>query len=108
MVSSCLCPQERPARQTTARLLENSLKERKTVNRKTVPLHLSYYAYTALLFRALMSPATNEARNDSSSNLCRWFGTAVAEFQAFTRFMDEVTSEDLQGFWGRRKSGPTI
>lgn len=73
----------------------------------TVPLHLSYYAYTALLFRALMSPATNEARNDSSSNLCRWFGTAVAEFQAFTRFIDEVTSEDLQGFWGRRKSGST-
>jgi NCS1 family nucleobase:cation symporter-1 len=52
-----------------------------------------------------MNPATNEARNDSSSNLCRWFETAVAEFQAFASFMDEVTSEDLHGFWGRRKSG---
>ncbi|KAG6358261.1 hypothetical protein INS49_014145 [Diaporthe citri] len=72
------------------------------------PLYLSYYAYTALLFRALMSPATAEARNDPSSNLCRWFGTAVAVFQAFTRFMDEVTSEDLQGFWGRHARSQLI
>lgn len=52
-----------------------------------------------------MSPATNEAKNDPSSNLCRWFGTAVAEFQAFATFMGEITPEDLQGFWGRRKPG---
>ncbi|KAJ0271674.1 hypothetical protein COL940_010906 [Colletotrichum noveboracense] len=68
------------------------------------PLHLAYHAYQALLFRALMSPATNEAKSDPSSNLCRWFGTAVAEFQGFAKFMEEVTAEDMQGFWGRRKS----
>lgn len=90
-----------------ASLLQSLSKSRRQLTVETAPLHLSYYAYMALLFRALMSPATNEARNDSSSNLCRWFGTAVAEFQAFTRFMDEVTPEDLQGFWGRRKSGFT-
>ncbi|KAL2275404.1 hypothetical protein FJTKL_02087 [Diaporthe vaccinii] len=82
--------------------------ERATGPSNNVPLHLSYYAYTALLFRALMSPATAEARNDPSSNLCRWFGTAVAEFQAFTRFMDEITSEDLQGFWGRHARSQLI
>lgn len=105
MACSCLLPKERQARQITARLPKSPSKEGRQLTVETAPLHLSYYAYEALLFRALMSPATNEARNDPSSNLCRWFGTAVAEFQAFTEFMDEVTSEDLHGFWGRRKSG---
>ncbi|KAI8270405.1 ncs1 nucleoside transporter family protein [Colletotrichum sp. SAR11_239] len=68
----------------------------------------AYHAYQALLFRALMSPATNEAKNDPSSNLCRWFGTAVAEFQGFARFMEEVTAEDLQGFWGRHARSQLI
>ncbi|KAI8295953.1 ncs1 nucleoside transporter family protein [Colletotrichum sp. SAR11_240] len=68
----------------------------------------AYHAYQALLFRALMSPATNEAKNDPSSNLCRWFGTAVAEFQGFARFMEDVTAEDLQGFWGRHARSQLI
>nr|XP_036579908.1 fungal specific transcription factor domain-containing protein [Colletotrichum truncatum]KAF6787664.1 fungal specific transcription factor domain-containing protein [Colletotrichum truncatum] len=66
------------------------------------PLHLAYYAYLALLFRALMSPATTEAKKDTSSSLRRWFRTAVTEYQGFTTFIDAVTAEDLQGFWGRR------
>ncbi|KAF3810976.1 Transporter aclS [Colletotrichum gloeosporioides] len=86
---------------TGARFLE-------LVKIKLAPLHLAYHAYQALLFRALMSPATNEAKNDPSSNLCRWFGTAVAEFQAFARFMDKVTAEDLQGFWGRHARSQLI
>ncbi|KAI8192525.1 ncs1 nucleoside transporter family protein [Colletotrichum sp. SAR 10_75] len=77
-------------------------------NNELAPLHLAYHAYHALLFRALMSPATNEAKNDPSSNLCRWFGIAVAEFQGFAKFMEEVTAEDLQGFWGRHARSQLI
>ncbi|KAI7777351.1 hypothetical protein LA080_003747 [Diaporthe eres] len=98
---------DRPVKQRHV-LLKSPSKSERQLTVETVPLHLSYYAYTALLFRALMSPATAEARNDPSSNLCRWFGTAVAEFQAFTRFMDEITSEDLQGFWGRHARSQLI
>ncbi|KAF5511514.1 Transcriptional activator protein DAL81 [Colletotrichum siamense] len=77
-------------------------------NNELAPLHLAYHAYHALLFRALMSPATNEAKSDPSSNLCRWFGIAVAEFQGFAKFMEEVTAEDLQGFWGRHARSQLI
>ncbi|KAI8246534.1 ncs1 nucleoside transporter family protein [Colletotrichum sp. SAR 10_99] len=77
-------------------------------NNELAPLHLAYHASQALLFRALMSPATNEAKSDPSSNLCRWFGTAVAEFQGFAKFMEEVTAEDLQGFWGRHARSQLI
>ncbi|KAI8200844.1 ncs1 nucleoside transporter family protein [Colletotrichum sp. SAR 10_76] len=76
-------------------------------NNELAPLHLAYHASQALLFRALMSPATNEAKSDPSSSLCRWFGTAVAKFQGFARFMEEVTAEDLQGFWGRHARAHT-
>ncbi|KAK2756054.1 fungal specific transcription factor domain-containing protein [Colletotrichum kahawae] len=82
--------------------------ERANGSSNNAPLHLAYHAYQALLFRALMSPATNEAKNDPASNLCRWFGTAVAEFQGFARFMEEVTAEDLQGFWGRHARSQLI
>ncbi|KAH9227663.1 hypothetical protein K456DRAFT_1775036 [Colletotrichum gloeosporioides 23] len=82
--------------------------ERTTGSSNNAPLHLAYHAYQALLFRALMSPATNEAKSDPSSNLCRWFGTAVAEFQGFAKFMEEVTAEDMQGFWGRHARSQLI
>ncbi|KAF4482828.1 Transcriptional activator protein DAL81 [Colletotrichum fructicola Nara gc5] len=82
--------------------------ERTTGSSNNAPLHLAYHASQALLFRALMSPATNEAKSDPSSNLCRWFGTAVAEFQGFAKFMEEVTAEDLQGFWGRHARSQLI
>ncbi|KAF6823969.1 hypothetical protein CPLU01_11106 [Colletotrichum plurivorum] len=71
-------------------------------------LHLAYHAYLALLYRALMSPATNEAKKNPSSNLRRWFGTALADLAGFTRFMATVTAEDLQGFWGRHARSQLI
>lgn len=67
------------------------------------PLHLSYFAAQVLLYRALMFPATKEARADPNSSLRNWFPYAVQEMEAFVAFMDTVTDGDLQGFWGRRK-----
>jgi NCS1 family nucleobase:cation symporter-1 len=65
------------------------------------PLHLSYYASQALVYRALMSPATKAARADPSSNLRRWFRDARGEFAGFATFMTQVGAADLNGFWGR-------
>lgn len=62
-----------------------------------------YHAAKVLLFRAILSPATKEARADPNSSLRRNFHEAVHEMQQFATFMDEVTEGDLQGFWGRRK-----
>ncbi|KAK1716053.1 fungal-specific transcription factor domain-containing protein [Colletotrichum acutatum] len=64
------------------------------------PLHLAYYAHLALLYRALMNPATKVSKAMPSSNLRLWFGTALSDFASFTMFMSELTSGDLQGFWG--------
>ncbi|ATY64120.1 Zn(II)2Cys6 transcription factor [Cordyceps militaris] len=65
------------------------------------PLHLMYHAAKVLLLRAVLSPATKEARADPNSSLRRNFNEAVYEMQLFATFMDEVTEGDLQGFWGR-------
>ena len=62
-----------------------------------------YYATKVLLFRAILSPASKEARADPNSSLRRNFHEAVHEMDIFAAFMDEVTEGDLQGFWGRRK-----
>lgn len=62
-----------------------------------------YHAAKVLLFRAILSPATKEARANSNSSRRRNFNEAVYEMQQFATFMDEVTEGDLQGFWGRRK-----
>ncbi|KAF9878854.1 ncs1 nucleoside transporter family protein [Colletotrichum karsti] len=72
------------------------------------PLHLAYYAYLVLLYRALMTPATKEAKMDSSSNLHRWFETAVRDFEGFLGLIEAVTPEDLQGFWGRHARSQLI
>ena len=48
------------------------------------PLHLSFFAIQALLYRALMSPAKTSAKPDLTSSLRRYFDQAVTEFQAFT------------------------
>lgn len=69
-----------------------------------VPLHLSFYAAEVLLFRALMHPATRTARAATDSNLRRWFPIALADFQTFTAFVENISIQDLQGFWIRRKS----
>ncbi|OHE93549.1 hypothetical protein CORC01_11146 [Colletotrichum orchidophilum] len=65
------------------------------------PLHLAYYAHLALLYRALMNPATKIAKAIPSSNLRLWFGTALSQFAGFTKFMRSIRPKDLQGFWGR-------
>lgn len=68
------------------------------------PLHLAYYAHLALLYRALMNPATKVAKAMPSSSLRLWFGTALSDFASFTDFMSELNPEDLRGFWGCRTS----
>jgi NCS1 family nucleobase:cation symporter-1 len=50
-----------------------------------------------------MSPATREAKANPDSNLSKWFSTALDSFKSFACFMDEISEEDLTGFWGRRK-----
>ncbi|CAH0003618.1 unnamed protein product [Clonostachys byssicola] len=72
------------------------------------PLNLSYFAVQVLLFRALMSPATREAKANPDSNLSKWFSTALESFKSFACFMDEITEEDLTGFWGRHARSQLI
>ncbi|UQC75251.1 uncharacterized protein CLUP02_01904 [Colletotrichum lupini] len=60
----------------------------------------AYYAHLALLYRALMNPATKAAKAIPSSSLRLWFGTALSDFACFTDFMSELTPLDLRGFWG--------
>ncbi|KAL2875826.1 hypothetical protein SGCOL_008973 [Colletotrichum sp. CLE4] len=59
-----------------------------------------YYAHLALLYRALMNPATKGAKAMPSSSLRLWFGAALSDFASFRDFMGELAPEDLQGFWG--------
>ncbi|KAK1463052.1 hypothetical protein CCUS01_08457 [Colletotrichum cuscutae] len=55
---------------------------------RAAPLHLAYYAHLALLYRALMNPATKVAKAIPSSSLRLWFGTALSDFASFTDFMN--------------------
>ncbi|UKZ57462.1 hypothetical protein TrVGV298_011319 [Trichoderma virens] len=66
------------------------------------PLHLTYYATQALLYRGLMYPATRAAKANPESNLRKWFISALAEFQSFVYFFNSITEEDLRGFWYAR------
>ncbi|KAI9150605.1 transcriptional regulatory protein [Paramyrothecium foliicola] len=68
------------------------------------PLHVSYFAAQALLFRGLMHPATKRAKASPASSLRRWFPDALAEFEKFVNFMTTVTDNDLASFWVRRES----
>ncbi|KAH0489557.1 hypothetical protein TgHK011_009980 [Trichoderma gracile] len=72
------------------------------------PLHLTYYASQALLYRGLMYPATREAKADPESSLRKWFVPALGEFQSFVRFFDAITDEDLRGFWCRHARSQLI
>ncbi|KIX97147.1 uncharacterized protein Z520_07261 [Fonsecaea multimorphosa CBS 102226] len=72
--------------------------------RNNAPLHLAYFATQILLFRALMTPASMAAKNNPLSSLRRFFGAAIEQLRAFLDFMNEITLEGLQAFWGRRKS----
>lgn len=74
------------------------------LTRRTGPLNLSYHATQVLLFRALMSPATKEAKATPESHLQQWLSVALSDFRSFTSFMGNISPEELAGFWGRRKS----
>lgn len=50
-----------------------------------------------------MSPAKMSAKSDPNSTLRRYFDHAVAQFEAFTAFMNEITLPCLHAFWGGRK-----
>lgn len=63
---------------------------------------MSTYTTKVLLYRALMHPATKEAKGDPDSNLCVWLPDALAAFAEFTNFLSQITTNDLNGFWGRR------
>ncbi|KAL6863604.1 permease for cytosine/purines, uracil, thiamine, allantoin domain-containing protein [Trichoderma novae-zelandiae] len=65
------------------------------------PLHLTYYATQALLYRGLMYPATRAAKANPESSLRKWFLSALSEFQRFVYFFNSITEEDLRGFWCR-------
>lgn len=67
-------------------------------------LHLGYYATQILLFRALMAPPSEEAKHDPTSSLRRYFEAAVGEAASFSEFVHGITQEDVEAFWGRRKS----
>lgn len=66
-------------------------------------LHLAYYATIILLFRALMAPASQEAKHNSVSSLRRYFGEALEEATLFSKFVDSITQDDVEAFWGRRE-----
>ncbi|PTB38740.1 hypothetical protein M441DRAFT_71094 [Trichoderma asperellum CBS 433.97] len=72
------------------------------------PLHLTYYAAQALLYRGLMYPATRAAKANPESNLRKWFVPALSEFQNFVCFFDSITEEDLRGFWCRHARSQLI
>ncbi|KAL7936487.1 permease for cytosine/purines, uracil, thiamine, allantoin domain-containing protein [Trichoderma chlorosporum] len=72
------------------------------------PLHLTYYATQALLYRGLMYPATRAAKANPESNLRKWFVSALAEFQSFVYFFNSITEEDLRGFWWRHARSQLI
>lgn len=72
------------------------------------PVHLTIYTTKVLLYRALMHPATKEAKTDPHSSLRIWFHDALEEFAEFAQFLSQITTEDLNGFWGRRKYSTTI
>lgn len=66
-------------------------------------LHLAYYATTILLFRALMAPASEEAKHNPASSLRCYFGEALGEATLFSKFVDSITQDDVEAFWGRRE-----
>ncbi|KAL6887354.1 permease for cytosine/purines, uracil, thiamine, allantoin domain-containing protein [Trichoderma longibrachiatum] len=72
------------------------------------PLHLTYYASQALLYRGLMYPATREAKADPESSLRKWFVPALGEFQRFVCFFNSLTEHDLRGFWCRHARSQLI
>ncbi|KAL7794421.1 permease for cytosine/purines, uracil, thiamine, allantoin domain-containing protein [Trichoderma ceciliae] len=72
------------------------------------PLHLTYYATQALLYRGLMYPATRAAKATPESNLRKWFVPALNEFQSFVYFFKSITEEDLRGFWCRHARSQLI
>lgn len=66
-------------------------------------LHLAYYTVQILLFRALMAPASEEAKHDPMSSLRRYFEAAVDEATLFSDFVECITEDDIEAFWGRRE-----
>lgn len=50
-----------------------------------------------------MTPASMTAKRDPNSALRRFFTMAVNKVEAFLEFINEVTLEELQSFWGRRR-----
>lgn len=52
-----------------------------------------------------MHPATKAAKRDPYSPLRTWFPEALAEFAGFTMFLSQISTQDLNGFWGRRECG---
>ncbi|EHK44883.1 hypothetical protein TRIATDRAFT_139428 [Trichoderma atroviride IMI 206040] len=72
------------------------------------PLHLTYYAAQALLYRGLMYPATRAAKANPESNLRKWFIHALGEFQSFVSFFSSISEEDLRGFWCRHARSQLI
>ena len=43
------------------------------------------------------------AKNNPHSSLRRFFGAAIEQLSAFLAFMDGITQDALQAFWGRRR-----
>ncbi|KAI1627936.1 fungal-specific transcription factor domain-containing protein [Exophiala viscosa] len=67
-------------------------------------IHLGYHATQILLLRALMAPATEEAKHNPASSLRRYFEAAVEEATSFSDFVHGITHEDVEAFWGCRES----
>ncbi|KAM0483754.1 hypothetical protein ACHAPX_002250 [Trichoderma viride] len=72
------------------------------------PLHLTYYAAQALLYRGLMYPATRAAKANPESSLRKWFIHALSEFSGFVNFFNSIGEEDLRGFWCRHARSQLI
>ncbi|CAH0030968.1 unnamed protein product [Clonostachys rhizophaga] len=64
------------------------------------PLHLSYFAVKALLFRALMWPINVTSKADPNSSLRRYFSKALGEFDRFLEFIMKIDAHSLNCFWG--------
>ncbi|KAL4874957.1 fungal-specific transcription factor domain-containing protein [Aspergillus karnatakaensis] len=69
------------------------------------PLHLSYYATQALLFRGLIYPIT---RPSPSPNSQQWLSTALHQFQSFPALMEDITASSLGAFWPRHSRSQLI
>ncbi|CZR60691.1 uncharacterized protein PAC_10587 [Phialocephala subalpina] len=64
-------------------------------------LHLGIFALKFLIYRALMSPATPESKQNPASRLCYYYNEALAEGEALMRFMGKLMGVDLHVFWPR-------